>query len=668
MCTVPCSPKDVNYLSSEEVSTALTIPKEDGIVWQVATRKLRVWSAASSTPEGQEPTPVRPYFTVLLQLSPSTEVLTYKMFFPSEHLPDPRSQLQWLLENMRHPTSASALASSGAPAPVRPAFRPEKVVFTTIVEAAHCHQSLASIGIDCAVWKPLEALDALTAKYSQTLVDVDAATITGASNRPGLLRGDGVTKGIFARFWSTSQWFFQHTPWRGTPERMTFRITFAEPATLAGVRVPAGTVWMTVMGRTAEEAQMEAQGTGDDADMEQRMGARRGEAPPTWVHGSRPGDVRGRPFDAQFGTRGVSLFWSRWDAEQRLVGHLDKEMSERLAQLRQLQAEERKWKEGPGAAEAEAETGESSSGGAFGASMVRFGRLAKIAELKAALRGVAVVDQDVLALATPHPMDLVCGRPACDVSGQDSSVRMKRCVRCRRTYYCSKECQAEHWPEHKKQCRRAAAQRKPGEVVWGARETAMLFSEALHMPFDDLDAAEALKLRPADSQSFPMATTMRSGKPDRPSAEELLLLTRCMLVVGQVCASIPERMGCFLASAGGVSVPLTSTLDASDDAALSEEELQFCYRTAGAGLHAVNARGCVELPAELEVNVAVPPRVGAEGDAGTALVQLDPMSTLGERLDMLQNARELQEHLAQQSATSGAAGETAAPGAGSASA
>jgi hypothetical protein len=38
----------------------------------------------------------------------------------------------------------------------------------------------------------------------------------------------------------------------------------------------------------------------------------------------------------------------------------------------------------------------------------------------------------------------------CTQSG--SSVELKRCVNCPDTYYCSRECQRQHWKIHKKQC------------------------------------------------------------------------------------------------------------------------------------------------------------------------------------------------------------------------
>ena len=669
---MPYKAESAIYYSQEEIQSAKPIQRAANVVWQVATRKLRVWSAASTEDDDVDPVPIRPYVTVLLQLAPTTEVLSYRMFTPSENLPDPRALLAWLMQAMKQPHNLGAQAAAGAKGPdavKRAASKPEKIVFTTLKEARQCHASLASLGIDCAMWKPLPQLDRFVARYSQTLLESDAAAITPASERAGLL-STGVDANLFGLFWRTTQWFFRHTPWRGSPERMTYRITWDEELSCMGVRVPPCTVWVSIMGRTAEEAQAEAQGTSDDAHMAQRLtprepGTAKRTDPSLVDASSNPGDVRGKAFDSNFGTRGISMFWSRWDAEQRLIGHMDGELSEAAARLRELQVQEKQWEEAKGA------SGEEGGGAAdVGASMRRLQRLSEMGQIKAMLRGMSLSDPSgkVRALAVPHPLDVVCARPGCEKEGG----KMQRCTRCRAAYYCSKDCQVQHWPGHKGSCVAATAVRAPGAVAWAPKESAMLYQECLYVPFDDLDAAESMGLSSVDRYSVPMGTTIRRGKPDRPNPTEVMLMCRAMTTVAQVACAMPERANCFLPSAAPVHVPMSGHVahtqsaaptaaaggsaggggappgdDESDDV-LTPAELQFYMRAAGAGLHAVDEGGCVELQEELTPNIALPPAVRVTGDMGFARVLLDPMSTAGERADMMQRAEELKGHLKQQ--------------------
>ena len=47
----------------------------------------------------------------------------------------------------------------------------------------------------------------------------------------------------------------------------------------------------------------------------------------------------------------------------------------------------------------------------------------------------------------------------CHQESKDGKA-LKRCIRCEEAYYCSKECQQEHWKTHKKSCKKAAAAKK----------------------------------------------------------------------------------------------------------------------------------------------------------------------------------------------------------------
>jgi hypothetical protein len=53
--------------------------------------------------------------------------------------------------------------------------------------------------------------------------------------------------------------------------------------------------------------------------------------------------------------------------------------------------------------------------------------------------------------------DRHCAQPGCSVSGEGLYNIPKKCGRCRAVYYCCKDHQIEHWPEHRRTCVRTAS-------------------------------------------------------------------------------------------------------------------------------------------------------------------------------------------------------------------
>ena len=55
------------------------------------------------------------------------------------------------------------------------------------------------------------------------------------------------------------------------------------------------------------------------------------------------------------------------------------------------------------------------------------------------------------ASLTPPPVTNLLLCAGCN----QQAVGLRRCARCQKVAYCSRECQAAHWPQHKRDCRPA---------------------------------------------------------------------------------------------------------------------------------------------------------------------------------------------------------------------
>ena len=51
---------------------------------------------------------------------------------------------------------------------------------------------------------------------------------------------------------------------------------------------------------------------------------------------------------------------------------------------------------------------------------------------------------------------IYCGNNECRTPSTENEKRLERCAKCQDAYYCSRECQVAHWPEHKSRCKLVA--------------------------------------------------------------------------------------------------------------------------------------------------------------------------------------------------------------------
>ncbi|RLN26210.1 hypothetical protein BBJ28_00009210 [Nothophytophthora sp. Chile5] len=112
---------------------------------------------------------------------------------------------------------------------------------------------------------------------------------------------------------------------------------------------------------------------------------------------------------------------------------------------------------------------------------------------------------------------------------------LKRCTRCKCTFYCNAECQRAHWKDHKVSCSAPGSGAVSGagehKIVWGAKEMSILYGAQTSVPFDDLDAVAKHSLPVAKVKGetlYPSAVVFRKGDPSVPDVGELAWLTRAL--------------------------------------------------------------------------------------------------------------------------------------------
>lgn len=110
---------------------------------------------------------------------------------------------------------------------------------------------------------------------------------------------------------------------------------------------------------------------------------------------------------------------------------------------------------------------------------------------------------------------------------------LKRCTRCKSTFYCDATCQRGHWPDHKISCMPADTATQTGsKIKWGVKEISILYGPLTSVPFDDLDAIDKHGFKIANlrgEEMYPSAVVFRKGEPDVADATELVWLTRALI-------------------------------------------------------------------------------------------------------------------------------------------
>lgn len=159
-----------------------------------------------------------------------------------------------------------------------------------------------------------------------------------------------------------------------------------------------------------------------------------------------------------------------------------------------------------------------------------------------------------------HEFDATLRRCAnCDLRTFDQKNKpneLKRCTRCKVTFYCNAECQRQHWNDHRETCL------PPNDVMtskWGMKEMSILFGPATAMPFDDLEAIDlhqfpiAMDNEEKGLQMYPAAVVFEKGTPRVPNASELLCLLRGLRAHVAVLEKFPLFMKESILELAGVT-------------------------------------------------------------------------------------------------------------------
>jgi hypothetical protein len=81
-------------------------------------------------------------------------------------------------------------------------------------------------------------------------------------------------------------------------------------------------------------------------------------------------------------------------------------------------------------------------------------------EVVANLRQQSQYNPAIITAALLASLRPITFRGCSNCGVREDGRKLKKCGRCKRSHYCSRDCQAEHWAKHKTVCAREAANQK----------------------------------------------------------------------------------------------------------------------------------------------------------------------------------------------------------------
>lgn len=181
-------------------------------------------------------------------------------------------------------------------------------------------------------------------------------------------------------------------------------------------------------------------------------------------------------------------------------------------------------------------------------------------------------------------------------------AELRRCTRCKCTFYCNGECQKAHWKDHKINCIApgAAVAADSKQIQWGAKEISILFGSMTSVPFDDLDAVDKHGFKVEKYQGepyYPSAVVFKHGDPEIPDVSSLLWLTRALMAQIELLEKHPQFMQSSLADVLG----LDDAAQASDHSRNGEQKrIEVLGKTLGFDDHLVVRNSTVLTMSDVE--------------------------------------------------------------------
>lgn len=232
------------YLKPAEVEKVKKLSQNKNEIWQVVVRKLRVWSATSSSNETSTVTPCRPYCIMINNLYPLGQVVHKVICNPPEEYPSPSKIIQCLIQTMLDPPSNNFTQ-----------HRPDKIVFPDKYFVGELRKSCGSINIECSYLSESEGIDSYIKQLSEHLVKKDMASVNSVNERPGSLQEEnGITTELFREFHELCKQFYETKPWLKYAERQALQISASQQIRLSSkYNVPSGNVFVSVIATQTQE-------------------------------------------------------------------------------------------------------------------------------------------------------------------------------------------------------------------------------------------------------------------------------------------------------------------------------------------------------------------------------------------------------------------------------